>query len=45
MRMNHDGKGEGKLTVAAKVTIEGDNIVLENYADQPVQLKSITQEK
>jgi hypothetical protein len=45
MRLNHEGTGEGKLTIAAKVTIEEDTLVLENYADQPVRLTSIHQEK
>lgn len=45
MRLNHDGKGEGKLTVAAKAGIEADTLVLENYADQPVRLTEVTREK
>jgi hypothetical protein len=45
MRLKADGTGEGKLTVAAKVTIEADTLVLENYADQPVLLTSVKQEK
>jgi hypothetical protein len=45
MRLNHDGTGEGKLTAATKVTVEGKNIVLENYADQPVRLSQVRQER
>ncbi|RPH39535.1 MAG: hypothetical protein EHM91_12230 [Planctomycetota bacterium] len=45
MRLKPDGTGEGKLTVAAKVTIEADTLVLENYAHQPVLLTSVKQER
>lgn len=45
MRLNNEGAGEGKLTVATKVTGDGDELVLENYATQPVMLKGVKQEK
>lgn len=45
MRVGPSGKGEGKLSVAARIAIEADLLVLENYADQPVMLSEVTREK
>lgn len=45
MRLDHQGKGEGKLSVATKVMADGDQLVLEDYANQPVMLTKVTQEK
>jgi hypothetical protein len=45
MRLDNHGEGEGKLSVATKVTQEEDQLVLENYASQPVMLKQVKQEK
>jgi len=45
IHMNQDGQGEGKLSVATRVTMEADTLVLENYADQPVMLKQVRREK
>ena len=43
LRMGKDGKGEGKLVPAAKVTFNKDEnvIEIENYANEPVQLTKI----
>jgi hypothetical protein len=40
-RLNKDNRGEGKLSIATKIVIEKDNLVLENYGIQPVQLNEI----
>lgn len=45
MRLDHDGNGEGKLSLATKVTAEDNDIVLENYAAQPVMLTKVTTDK
>jgi hypothetical protein len=47
MRLNKDGEGEGKMSLATKVTIESDNrtIALENYGTQPVLLQSVKRER
>src|SRR5438874_10110441 len=46
MRLNADGEGEGKLSLATKIIVENDNktIVLEDYGTQPVHLTSIKRE-
>ena len=43
LRMNSAGEGEGKLTVATKISSDPvtKQIVLENYGDQPVRLTSV----
>jgi hypothetical protein len=43
LRLNQDGEGEGKLSVATKITTDkdGKTIILENYGTQPVLLKSV----
>jgi hypothetical protein len=43
MRMTRDGVGEGRLTLATRVSasLDGRYIELENYAAQPVQLNEI----
>jgi hypothetical protein len=43
IRLNADGEGEGKMSLATKIIADKDNntIVLENYDIQPVLLKSI----
>jgi hypothetical protein len=41
LRLNADGRGEGKLSIATKITLNGDVLVLENYANQPVMLNDI----
>ena len=46
LRINRDGKGEGKMSIATKITGDKDNktIVLENYATQPVMLNDVRRE-
>ncbi len=41
LRVDKDGKGEGKLTIAAKLTLNDNVLVIENYADQPVMLTEV----
>ena len=45
MRLNGDGRGEGKLSIATKITLNGDVLVLEDYANQPVMLNDIRKQK
>src|SRR5262245_44354925 len=47
LRLNREGEGEGKMSIATKVTVEKDNttIVLENYGIQPVLLQSVKRER
>lgn len=47
IHLNKDGEGEGKLSLATKVYVEKDTsqIVLENYASQPVLLQAVRLEK
>ncbi len=42
IRVNAQGKGEGRMSVATKVIPEGNTIVLENYNAQPVLLSDVT---
>jgi hypothetical protein len=46
LHLNNDGVGEGKLSLATKVTIDNTKtaITLENYATQPVLLQSVKRE-
>lgn len=41
MRIGRDGTGEGKMSIATKITAVGNTIALENYEAQPVRLQSI----
>lgn len=47
LRLNADGEGEGKMSVATKITVDKDTntIVLENYGTQPVLLQSVRRVK
>src|SRR5262245_48559563 len=47
MRINGDGEGEGKMSIATKIIADKDSntIVLENYDLQPVQLNNIRRER
>jgi len=47
LRLNAEGEGEGKLSVAAKIVAdkESGNIVLENYGAQPVLLQAVKREQ
>jgi len=46
MRLDSKGQGEGKIAVATKITAnrESGEIVLENYATQPVSMTSVKRE-
>jgi hypothetical protein len=43
LRLNRDGEGEGKMSLATKITADknSNTIVLENYDIQPVLLQSV----
>jgi hypothetical protein len=43
LRVNKDGEGEGKMSVATKIEFDKENKImeLENYASQPVRLQSV----
>jgi len=47
LRLNNDGEGEGKMSVATKIIADKDSntIVLENYDLQPVQLTNVKRER
>jgi hypothetical protein len=47
MRINKDGEGEGKMSIATKIIADKDSntVVLENYDLQPVQLNNIKRER
>jgi len=45
MRLDNHDRGEGKLTLATSVSMEDDQLVLENYATQPIMLKGVHAEK
>jgi len=47
LRLNHDGEGEGKLSVATKIIPDKQNniVTLENYDIQPVLLTTVRREK
>jgi hypothetical protein len=47
LRLNRDGVGEGKMSIATKITFEKEQntIVLENYGTQPVLLQSVRRER
>jgi hypothetical protein len=45
MHVDKNGKGEGKLAAAAKLTISNDVLVIENYANQPMMLTNVTLQK
>ena len=46
MHIGPDGRGEGKLSLATKIMYDKDSkeVVLENYASQPVQLTNVRRE-
>jgi len=44
MEIGRDGKGKGTLSYATKVMVSKGDIVLENFATQPVMLTDITAE-
>ncbi len=45
LHLDRNGKGEGRLTIATKATLNGDRIELENYSTQPVMLEQVHIEK
>jgi hypothetical protein len=47
LRLNRDGEGEGKMSIATKVIYDKEQnmITLENYQIQPVRLTNIKREK
>jgi hypothetical protein len=45
MRLNKNGEGEGKLSLATKLTLKDNVLVIENYANQPVMLNEVKQQK
>jgi hypothetical protein len=47
LRLNKDGEGEGKMSLATKVTADKNTntVVLENYDIQPVLLNAVHREK
>jgi len=47
LRLNADGEGEGKMSVATKIVAETSHniITLENYDTQPVMLKNVRRER
>jgi hypothetical protein len=47
MHIGSNGEGEGKMSLATKITTEkdGQTIVLENYQSQPVMLNAVKRDK
>lgn len=47
LRVNHDGEGEGTMSIATKVIYDKEQnmITLENFQNQPVRLTNIKREK
>lgn len=45
LRVNDEGEGEGKLSIATKVTLNGPVLALENYGNQPVMLNQVRRRK
>jgi hypothetical protein len=47
VRLNKDGKGQGKMAYATKIRFDKDKktIELENYSSEPVRLNEVTLEK
>jgi hypothetical protein len=41
IHVDADGRGEGKLARAAKLTLSNDVLIIENYANQPVMLNEV----
>ena len=47
LRLNRDGEGEGKMSLATKIIADKENniVTLENYDIQPVMLNNVRREK
>lgn len=41
LRLGKDGKGEGKMSIATKLTLNDNTLVIEDYADRPVMLTEV----
>jgi hypothetical protein len=41
LRLDKDGKGEGKMSIATKLTLNDNTLVIEDYADRPVMLTEV----
>ena len=45
MHVNKQGQGQGKLNIAAKLTLNDNVLVIEDYANQPVMLNEVKKRK
>jgi hypothetical protein len=45
LHVNKQGEGQGKLNIAAKLTLNDNVLVIEDYANQPVMLNDIKKRK
>jgi hypothetical protein len=45
LRIGPNGEGEGKMSLATKITADRNTIVLENYSAQPVLLNKVKKER
>jgi hypothetical protein len=47
LRLNRDGEGEGKMSIATKIMLDKKEnmITLENYETSPVRLTNVRREK
>jgi hypothetical protein len=45
LQLDENGEGVGKLSIATKLTLSGNVLTLENFANQPVMLKSVRKRK
>jgi hypothetical protein len=47
MRINREGVGEGKMSIATRITLDKEKkqLELENYGTQPVLLQSVKRER
>jgi hypothetical protein len=41
LHVDKDGRGEGKLSVATKLTLNDNVLIIEDYADRPVMLNEV----
>jgi hypothetical protein len=45
LRMQEDGKGEGKMLAQTALNVKNGRLEIENYGQEPVRLTTITQDK
>lgn len=45
LQVDDKGEGVGKLSIATKITLNGNVLTLENFANQPVMLKNVHKRK